>query len=59
MVQKILHQLTLAQYPTRPNKAKCSWIEPVQVEGTWYILSCSIDEDTKNIVVSYIKPKKQ
>lgn len=58
LVSKIVHQFTLARYPTRPNRAKNDWTEPVILEGTKYLLSCGIDEDLHRIVIKYITTRK-
>lgn len=59
LIQRVLRALTKAQYPTRPRRAKDTWIEPVSLEGTMYQLSCRIDEENRKIVVTHIRfPKK-
>ena len=60
VVQKIFYTMAQKRYPTcRPNRAKSAWVEPVNVSGTKYLLSCHIDENSKLIVVTYIRvPKK-
>lgn len=58
LTQRIAHQLAIAKYPTRPNRAKCDWTEPVSLDGTKYFLSCGIDEDAHKIVINYITTRK-
>lgn len=59
LIQRVMKELAKTQYPTRPKRAKDTWIEPVRMEGTTYQLSCRIDEVNKKIVVTHIRfPKK-
>lgn len=58
-IQAIITAMVKAKYPTRPRRAKRSWVEPVCVDGEFYHLSCHIDNDEKRIVVKNIRvPRK-
>jgi hypothetical protein len=60
LLQKIIYAFAKARYTDRPKKsAKCSWAEPVIVDGAKYALSCVVDEVNKKVVITYIRtPKK-
>jgi len=59
LLQKIAYEFARAQYPTRSRRAKNDWTEPVVVDAATYLLSCSIDENNRKIVVTYIRPPKK
>jgi len=59
LIQKILSTLAKARYPTRPKRARKNWVENVCVDGTMYQLNCYVDENTKMIVTTDIRPPKE
>jgi hypothetical protein len=59
LIQKVLHALAEARFPTRPRRAKKEWVESVYVDGTTFVLSCHIDQNEKKIVVKNIRPTKK
>jgi hypothetical protein len=59
LVQKILHTQAYNYFATRPYNANKKWVEPVNHEGTTYLLSCEISQILKKLVVTHIRaPKK-
>ena len=55
LIQRIFTTMAEARYPTRPKRAKTSWLEPVCVDGVTYQLSCMLDKEEKMIVVKNIR----
>lgn len=54
-IQQILSTMARARFPTRPKRAKKSWLEPVCVDYVTYQLSCHIDAREHAIVVTNIR----
>jgi len=56
IIQRIFTAMANKKYPTRPKRAKKSWLENLTVSGVKCQLSCVIEED--KIVVTNIRLPK-
>ena len=59
LIQRIFNALTKARYPSRAKRARKDWVENVTVDGALYQLICHVDDKTKMIVTTDIRPPKE